>query len=166
MTNMRHVEPVVDATVEALQAGLNTKLDDIALEHGDGIPLDHVPVETGYFPGGLVRPPTAWPFVEVSVSDADLSGGSLGQVAWDRASANVIVCLWCRHVEDETLYRMMLRYGRGIGAVLTERGTYGDDAYVDTIRWAYPRNPETKEMAQLSGGVLVFASVIGDDVSG
>lgn len=165
MTNLRHVEPVVDATVAALVARLNTKLDEIVVEKGDGVPLEHVP-ESAYFPGGLARPPTTWPFVEVSVSDSNLSGGTLGQVAYNSAQANVIVCLWCRHVDDETLYRMMMRYGRAVGAVLTERATYGDDAYVDTIRWAYPRNPETREIDQLSGGVLVFASVVGDEVSG
>lgn len=166
MTNMRHVEPVVDATVAALRARLNTRLDEITAEFNDGIPLDHVPVSTGYAVGGLVRTPTNWPFVEVSVSDDDVSGGTLGQVAWNQASANVIVALWCRHVDDETLYRMTMRYGRAIGAVLSERATYGDDAYVDRLRWQYRRNPETRESEQLDGVVLVFVTVIGDETSG
>ena len=165
MTNLRHVEPIVDATVAALRARLNLRLDEIVAEMSDGVPLEHVP-STEYRVGGLARPPTFWPFVEVSVSDSDISGPTIGQAAYNTATANVIVALWCRHVDAETLYRMTMRYGRAIGAVLSERATYGNDAYVDRLRWAYRRNPETRESEQLDGLVLVFATVVGDETSG
>lgn len=152
-----HVEPLVDAAIASMLSGLNDAIDGINAVNDDF----EVPLVTadGYRPGGVAGLSAVWPFVEVSASDQLLTGPALSQVEWD-GEATMIVALWCRHANDETLYRSQTRYGAALTQVLLSAGAFGADNVVSRARVAYRRNPETSQTEQLAGFVVVVCQVI------
>lgn len=158
---IEHVEPLVDACLASLRAGLNDVVDVINGDHSD-FELPHVNLDA-YTPGGLARPATFWPNVEVSAADNYLTLPTNQQVAWDRSETTMIIALHCRHVDDETLYRSAMRYGQALLQVLSTNDTFGTNARAERARTAYRRNPETGQSEQLEAFIVVAVQVIVDD---
>lgn len=156
-----HVEPLVDACVASLQAGLNAVIDAINLEHDDFV-LQHVS-DDALKPGGLAKATVVYPFVEISAADVLLSQPTNMQVAYDRSETTVVVAAWCRDVDDERLYRTVMRYGQALLQVLSTNDAFGTNARVERARVQYRRNPETGTNEQLVACVVVATQVIVDD---
>lgn len=157
-----HLEPVVRTAIASLQAGLNDAIDAVNAQHDD-FAVEHVR-DDAYKPGGLGTPAVVWPVVEVSASDAQGSNSTVQQAAWNRVEANVIIALWCRCVDDATLYWTELRYGQALLQVLCAPDAFGAELYVE--RWAARyrrRDPEQGPAAQLEGFVIIALMVIGDE---
>lgn len=158
---IEHVEPLVDACLASLRAGLNDVIDIINSDHSDfELPLVDL---DAYTPGGLAQAAVVWPNVEVSAADSYLTLPTNQQVAWDRSETTMIVALHCRHVDDETLYRSAMRYGQALLQVLSTNNTFGENARVERARVAYRRNPETGETEQLTAFIVIAVQVIVDD---
>lgn len=162
--NTDHVEPLVDACVATLRGALNDRIDAVNARHLD-FELEHVDVDA-YHPGGLSSSVAVlWPFVEVSISDTAYVNASIGQALWD-ASARCYVAVWCRHPDDETLYRSMLRYGQAALSVLMERDTFGAEVYASQIAVRYRRNPEAQTADALEACAMLVCELGGDDAAG
>lgn len=160
---LQHVEPLVDAAIASLRAGLNDVIDVINVEHAD-FELPYVGLDS-YRAGGLAKASTVYPFVEVVASDSILSLPSNMQVAYDRSETTMICAAWCRHVDDEVLYRSAMRYGQAVLQVLSTNDAFGTNARVERARASYRRNPETRQSEQLVAGVVIVVQVIVDDES-
>lgn len=159
---IEHLEPLVDAAIASLRAGLNPALDTINAAHND-LEVERVR-DDAYAPGGLGTPAVVWPVVEVSASDVLGSGPTVQQAAWNRAESTMIVALWCRNVNDEALYRSQLRYGQALLQVLIANDAFGAESYVERWRASYRRrNPEQGPADQLEGFVVVVLQVITDE---
>lgn len=156
-----HLEPVVDAALASLRADLNDTIDAVNSLYDD-FAIAHVDPDA-YYPGGLNGPSILFPFVEVSASDEIVTVPTVRQVAWTVATMTLIVCVWTRHVDDETLYRSQLRYGQATASVLAQADALGTELATDTIRAAYRRNPETDQTEQLLGAAIIVASLTGDE---
>jgi len=150
----------VDAAILTLRDDLNDTIDAINATNND-FALDRVDDEA-YFPGGLAGEATMYPFVEVSASDEIVSIPAIEQAAWS-SDCTLIVCVWLRHVHDETLYRSQLRYGQAVMSVLAQKGAFGAELWTNSMRAAYRRNPETETTEQLIGAALVVSSITGDE---
>lgn len=158
---IQHVEPLVDACIATLRAGLNDVIEAINSEHSDfALPLVDL---DAYAPGGRVKLPVRWPYVEISVPDSFLSQPTIQQVAWNREETTMVCAVWCRDVDDERLYRSAMRYGRALLQVVSTNNTFGENAYVEYARAHYRRNPESGENEQLVACVVISARVVVDD---
>lgn len=158
----QHVEGMLDSCLLALRTRLNLAIDELNGELGTD--LENVP-PSAYYVGGLASSVSiSWPFVELSVSDANYDQPALQQAQWN-ARATAYASIWCRHVDDEALYRATLRYGRALLAVLLAPDTFGDELWVDAVRVMYRRNPEAAGQDQaLEACALVACTIVGDDV--
>lgn len=157
-----HLEPLVRAGIASLETGLNAAISAINAQHSD-FEVEHVPPDA-YKPGGLASPAVVWPVVEVSASDVLGSAPTVRQAAWTRAESTLIVALWCRQVDDATLYWTQVRYGQALLQVLCAADAFGPESWVERWRASYRRrNPEQGPAEQLEGFVVVVLQVITDE---
>lgn len=158
-----HLEPIVRTAIASLRAGLNGAIDAVNALHDD-FEIEHV-ADDAYKPGGLGKPAVVWPVLEISASDAIGTGATVQQAAWNRVETNVVTALWCRSVDDETLYWTELRYGQALLQVLCAPDAYGPELYVESWAARYRRrDPEQGPAPQLEGFVVIAMRVVGDEV--
>lgn len=110
------------------------------------------PAWEDYHPGG-VQVVTAYPTVEVAVPD--MLAGNFSIDGYDAdVQFTLVVRVFDRDADHQTLYRKMNRLVAAVVGTLTRRGALSD-AEVSGLRVALRFNPETEEQDHVVSGVLI-----------
>jgi hypothetical protein len=160
---MLHLEPFVDAVLIALKADLPGMITALNTATTD-FDLDQIQ-DSEWYVGGTDAP-LAYPAIEVAAPELFLRNPSIDQQHWD-GRVRVIVRVWAEGFEYEELYRRVMRYGRCIAEVLTQREIWreaGLSADLTDLAAMYRFNPETNERQMHVGGALIVATVETEDV--
>lgn len=152
---MRTLEPLLDAAVASLQAGLPTSITTINGEYSDFVLP--TPDTDAYYPGGL-GVYLKFPSVEVAAPDWNLGTPSVGQHHWEGTATVMARVLW-QHPDFLTLHRGVLRYTRCLIEVLSAADAFGAGQTVQTMRGYVRVNPETGEREEFIAGALVVCTL-------
>ena len=153
---MFDAEQTTDSAIATLKAALPAKVAAINAAKNDFVLP--VPDDASYSLGSseVLR----YPWVEVAVTNSDVSGLSLGQGAGDQTS-QVIVAVRYQSPFGEQLDRALRRYASAVAEALMAPDAFGGHDTVAAIRFAYGTNPEVDDKMMLNGVAVVGFSVEG-----
>jgi hypothetical protein len=157
---IRHLEPLLDAAVASLRAGLPTAIAAVNAAHSD-FQVETVP-DDAMFVGGFTT--AVYPMIEVASPDWTMQQLSVGQFSSELAWP-LVVKVTAMDMTAQLLYRRLLRYVSAILAVLLDPDAIpGCDVDRDRgVRGAYAFNPESGEIQELDGAAIIVLYMGADE---